>query len=501
MRLSPLTVPYRAFQRASGIIIGAYFAAGSEAGRAVGGPLVIAGVAALALLGLFAYELAYYRRFEYEFTEDSLDIRSGVFSRRERELPYHRIQNVDVTRNFVPRLLGIAAVGFETAGGSSTEGSISYVSADEARRLQREIQRRKRLAQGGDGAESAAPEPEDELFEISSRELGLTGALSFDARVVGALSLLGPGSIPFLAGVFEMTALGVTAAASLLVGGLIVAAWLLGVVVAVVNYYGFRLSRDGDEFRYERGLVRRYSGSIPRSKVQTVTVEDNPLKRLFGYATLTVETAGYSGGGDGNRGSQVAIPIARRDRVSDLAEEIEPFGDPEFERPPRRIRRRYVVRYLIALGVLTGVAYALDQTQAARIPWYGFAGLVPLVPPAAHLKWKHRGFWAGPDHVLTRNGFWNRSIKVVPYYRVQTVVDTRTVFQRRWSVASVTVDTAGSFSILGQDAVAVDIEVADALELRETLNGRLQEALAERRFGPREPGLPSVFSRERDGGR
>jgi len=71
--------------------------------------------------------------------------------------------------------------------------------------------------------------------------------------------------------------------------------------VAFSNYYGFRLSRAGDELRYERGLFRRYSGSIPTEKVQALRIADNPAKRALGYASLSIETAGYAPGQGGEQ--------------------------------------------------------------------------------------------------------------------------------------------------------------------------------------------------------
>jgi len=278
-----------------------------------------------------------------------------------------------------------------------------------------------------------------------------------------------------------VSALAVTLTGLAFVVALAVGSWLLGVVVAVTNYYGFRLSRSGDELRYERGLFRRYNGSIPLEKVQTLSVEDNPLQRAFGYASLAIETAGYAPGQGGEYGSQAAVPLATRDRVRHLAREVESFDEPSFARPPKRIRWRYAVRYCIALAVVTGAAFAVDWYVTVVLPWYWLVALVALVPPAAHLKWTHRGYWLGADHVVTRAGFWNRSTTVIPYYRIQTVIDTRTVFQRRWDVASVLIDTAGSRSIVGRGAAALDVESADAERLRAELTDRLQRALAEHR--------------------
>jgi putative membrane protein len=171
--------------------------------------------------------------------------------------------------------------------------------------------------------------------------------------------------------------------------------------------------------------------------------------------------------------------------VERLANDIESFGAPEFQRPPRRVRRRYAARYLIALGVVTSLLFGVDSLLPQSLPWFGTAVLLPLVPLAAHFKWKHRGYWLGDDHVVTRNGVLKRQIKVVPYYRIQTVIDSRTIFQRRWKLATVTVDTAGSLSLTQQDAAAVDVDAETAASLRGTLGERLRSALAARRSAGR----------------
>ena len=493
MKLAPQSVPYRALQKVSGVVVILFFVVnnnpewGFAAAAAVGGAVVLAAL---------AYEVAYYRRFDYELTEDTLDISSGVISRRDREIPYRRIQNVDVSRSVIQRAIGVAAVDLETAGGSSTEGSLRFVTPDEATRLQREVQRRKSAESGGGagaeradrpgseagGGESGVGPAEEELFAISPGELALVGALSFDGRLIGLLAFLSSGSVPVLSSfVPDASAVALTATAIVGVGGLFLVSWILGAGVAFTNYYGFRLSRAGDELRYERGLFRRYSGSIPTEKVQSLRIADNPAKRALGYASLSIETAGYAPGQGGDQGSQAAVPIAATERVYRLAREVESFGDPRFSRPPKRIRWRYAFRYAIVVGLLVAVAYGIDWYLGAGFPWYAPAALLLAVPPAAHLKWKHRGYWLGEDHLLTRNGFWSRTVTVVPYYRIQNVIDTRTVFQRRWDVATIVADTAGSSSIAGNDAAAVDFATDEAVDLRETLRERLRVSVAEHR--------------------
>ena len=158
MKLSPLSVPYRVLERGGSLLVAAAFIvfSGGSMLDGLAGPLTLFALLGVGVLLLVGYEVAYYQRYEYELTADTFDIHSGVFARRDREIPLRRIQNVDISRNVVQRVLGLAAVDFETAGGSETEASLRFVSFEEAKRLQREVPRLKRSTAGEEPEE---PEP------------------------------------------------------------------------------------------------------------------------------------------------------------------------------------------------------------------------------------------------------------------------------------------------------------------------------------------------------
>jgi putative membrane protein len=540
MKLHPISLPYRAFSRALTAASTLFFL-GIIASGTLG--LVSAGVTfPLLVLGVLlggSYEVAYYRRFEYELTADTFDIRSGVFGRREREIPLHRIQNVDISQNLVQRALDIAVLTIETAGGGETEASLQYVGYDEAKRLQRDLrtrtdrEREADTAAGVEGtgtaedsaptAESGAAQPTpatDSTVRERSREEQeeLLFAIQPHELVLLSLASVNPGALvlsviffPYIELVDVSTLLAfvipggaqpdITLVLSKL-GALVLGAWIISAGLTLARYYDFQLTRVGDELRYERGLLQRYSGSIPLEKVQTITVTDNPITRAAGYGTLVVETAGYTAGQ--SAGTESAVPLAARPRVYRLAQSVETFEEPSFTRPPKRARERYAVRYSLVVGALTAVLYVTNLVFGGPERWYAALVLLAVVPVAAHVAWRHRGYQTQDDHVLTRSGFWTRTTKVVPYYRLQTVVRQRTVFQRRRNLANLTADTAGAFSIRQRDATAVDIDADDAARLRDALRERLQESLRERRLRDREErdarSAGRAHGRDTDGG-
>lgn len=487
MNLHPLSIPYRAGESVVRLAWVLFFLAIGSSG--VGGTTGVALLVVGYFVVMLGYQLVYYQRFQYDLTEDTLDIASGVVSRRNREIPIRRVQNVDISRNVVQRALGIAQINLETAGGSSTEASLKYVSVEEAERLQSEIGRLKRgdAGSGVDGEEGAAA-PE-ELFAITPKELALLGVVGVDLRLLSFITVLLPVVAPSLQERFADPLVGLAVTAPLAAVAIVVVAAVVSGLLAVTNYYGFRLSRAGDELLYERGLLQRYSGSIPLGKVQSLSISENVIARRLGYASLAVETAGYA---PGDAGSQSAVPLADRDRVFQLARSVEAFDDVDFTRPPKRARERYAVRYGFVALVAVGGAFAVDRYTGLAFAWYVTLGLLALAPVAAHLKWRNLGYDLQDEYVVLREGFWTRSARVVPYYRVQTVVESRSVFQRRRRLATLVVDTAGSSGLTGQQPRALDIDEERAAELRETVADRLQAALVERREQRRRERLNSM---------
>jgi putative membrane protein len=477
VKLDARSIPYRIVEngaRLGGILVFSIVtsSAGSSGSGLFGAPLLFV-LFAVGVVATVAWEYARFKRYRYALTDDTFDIHSGVLSRRDREIPYERIQNVDLSQNVVQRFLDIAEVRLETAGGSGTEAQLRYVSNAEAARLQEEISRRKRGV-SADAEESTSEETL--LFELSDREHVVLGLVSADLRLLGILSVAVSVFAPQIAGQLgpEFELVSILGPAFALAA--IVLLWVASAVLQILRYYGFRLTRRDDELRYERGLLQRYSGTVPLEKVQTVTLRENVLARALGYASLVIQTAGYAPGQDGSN-VESAVPIADRERALSLARDVEPFGDVEFVRPPKRARTRYVARYGLVVLAVTGALGVVDVVTGALPRWYLPLAALVVVPLAAHLTWKHRGYYADDDHVITRRGFWRRNTMVVPYDRVQTVFSSQTVFQRRRDLGTVIVDTAGSGGLVGGDAVAVDIDAGVADRLREDVAERLQRSL------------------------
>jgi uncharacterized membrane protein YdbT with pleckstrin-like domain len=96
-----------------------------------------------------------YRFYRYELTENSFRKELGVIYKKYVTIPYDRIQNVDIYRGILARLLGLSDINIQTAGSSvdtlGGEGRLPALSKEVAEKLRDEVLRRSRESRGGQG--------------------------------------------------------------------------------------------------------------------------------------------------------------------------------------------------------------------------------------------------------------------------------------------------------------------------------------------------------------
>lgn len=91
-----------------------------------------------------------YHYYRYELTELGFRKESGVIVKRYITIPYDRIQNVDIYRGVLARLLGLSDLQIQTAGSSSHlsfgEGRLPGLSSEVAEELRDELIRRAKVS-------------------------------------------------------------------------------------------------------------------------------------------------------------------------------------------------------------------------------------------------------------------------------------------------------------------------------------------------------------------
>ena len=430
------------------------------------------------LYGLFALPaiLLQYWRFSYRITPKQIVIQSGVLNRKNRSIPIERVQNTQIERNLVARMLGLAKVKIETAGSSGTEGSLEYVHLGEAQKIRQVVRSFRR--ESADAEADATDEDEadiETLLDMSPRRVLLSGAFRFSllylAVIFSVLELFNPETLiqrfiradrlDWLTEVmFSHPALAIFA--SVLVA--VILGWISGIAVHLTRYYDFQLWLDGDKLRKRHGLFTVTEGTIPLDKVQTLILRTNPLMRAFGWYELKVQTIGINVEEQGHR---VIAPFAGGDRLLELARRVRTFELPESftSVSPLTIRRRFFRYTAVLTALLLPTVYfwpvGWPYLGGVALPWWGF-GLVPLILGWALLQYRNHKYAAGEDGFYIRRGVVSHYLWIVPVEKFHVFHATASIFQRRLDLKTLFVDTAGAATFAYPEVIDVPADEADA---------------------------------------
>jgi len=114
---------------------------------------ILFALAILLFFTVFSYVWARlsYRFYKYELREDGFRKEHGVIWKKYVTIPYDRIQNVDIYRGLIARILKLSDLHIQTAGMSSggqrgrmTEGRLPGLSREEAEIMRDELIQRAR---------------------------------------------------------------------------------------------------------------------------------------------------------------------------------------------------------------------------------------------------------------------------------------------------------------------------------------------------------------------
>ncbi|WP_017165824.1 PH domain-containing protein [Xanthomonas phaseoli] len=394
--------------------------------------VVIAVLVAISVLRYFTYR--------YRIGSDSVAIRSGLLERSRRDIPFARIHNVVVHQSLLHRLAGVAEVRLESAGGHKPEAEMRVLRLDQALALEDLIRRR--------ATDAGVPAPQIEedsgsLLRLPMAEVIRLGLISNRGMVVvaagfGVIYQMIPrrtvsdfvehnGELAYRYVSQIHPGVAVTATLAILATlALLLAMRALSVALAVTQYHGFHLSESERRLTVERGLLTRIRSSVALRRIQSWTLYEGLLHRLFGRRQLRVDTA-VAGRGD-NEGSALKelAPIAEPQHCDALLQRLLPG----IAWPPTQWQT-----------IATHCWWRLSQfgSQAlwllVWLPWSAFK---------AQRQVRRMAYAVDARYVAVRGGWWKRWWRLAELDKLQALQLQRSPLDRLSGTATLWLDTAGA---------------------------------------------------------
>ena len=67
---------------------------------------------------------------------------------------------------------------------------------------------------------------------------------------------------------------------------------ILGVAWYILRFFDYKLIRRGEDLRISCGLLTKVSATIPRKRIQFISIQRNLILSWMGFASIRIETAG-----------------------------------------------------------------------------------------------------------------------------------------------------------------------------------------------------------------
>jgi putative membrane protein len=454
-RMHPITPALRGWKTLAVLVAVGWYQLGDHlhdaAGLVQGGRwLIVVGAVAAVVLVASAYATLAWRVTRFAVTDDAVHLNTGVLFRQHRQARLDRLQAVDVVQPLLARLVGLAELKLDVAGGAGANVTLSYLRESDALALRAELLA---LAAGlrrpevpaaapvptvgagstppagastavvtgptGPGDASATPArvaqpahaahpvrpafeeaPEREVYEVPMPRL-----IGASLRSAGAVMI-----VVFLVAAIVVTVLSRDAGAAFaflpaLFGG-------VGAFWSRINQgASFRAAISPDGIRLRHGLTEARTQTVPPGRVQAIRLSQGLWWRGPDWWRVEMNVAGYGQGGDVQR-ETVLHPVATRAEA---------------------MTALWLVLPDLGVGDPTSV---VDAALSGRDDDGGFTPAPRRARWVDPIGWRRRGVLVTDRALLTRSGRLRRQVEVVPHERTQSLGLQQGPIQRRLRLAT-----------------------------------------------------------------
>lgn len=406
--------------------------------------MITGGVVVLFIVIVLTFAIIKWRKYVYWFEDDELRIEYGLFVKKKRYIPFERIQTLNYKESILHRPLKLVKVEIETAGENSgdAEASLTAITRQQANEIESEMQRSKHakkhvVADEMDAIEEIVEPKKTLVYRMTNKELILLASTSSSMGILfsalAAIATQFNDLIPYEEIYGEMQNIvrfGVFFVV-LLVLVVILLSWIVAIGISYVMNYGFTLENSDDKLLISKGLLEKKRITVPLHRIQGIRIVENPLRQLFGYCRVIIDSGGSSG--ESNEANVVLMPFTKKKRAIELLEKQFPQYD--WQLPQRKVPKKALLRYLLKPVYILAIPLA---ALSYFVYPYGLLSLIliPLFMLLAYTQYRTAGFSINELQLTLINRGLSKTTFVTSKKRIQSMTLKQNFFAERKDIAT-----------------------------------------------------------------
>lgn len=384
-----------------------------------------------------------YLFFKFRITEEEIQVKSGIFSRKQIALPLQKIQAVHINQNWIQKILNISELAFDTPGSEEAEVKLQLKTLEAEELMSFTLNK---------SAEKEVSSKKDLLIsDLGIKDLlklGLTANHFETLLILIGVFLSFLNNIKDILKDYNEDLLDVSTHQILESGIMFIvigifAILLLSVIVSlfrtILTYINFRITKTEQSFNISKGLINSSQKLVPFEKVQYVSWKTNWLRRKISMYLFEFHTIG---GNEVKNNLKIKVPVTSEFTLRKLASTY--IHDiPEHFNNNLKIHSSYLYRNTFFFGIVPSAIVA--------IPLFIFTAeqalLLILLPLYTFLYfWLYtRKFlisWTSNLIHIQTGVFGNRTV-ILKWEKIQSVKISQTLYQQRNFLADLIIHTAG----------------------------------------------------------
>ncbi|HEX6192353.1 MAG TPA: PH domain-containing protein [Chitinophagaceae bacterium] len=401
--------------------------------------MIILGISVI----IFILSLLEYWFFRFSIPAEELVIRKGLLVKRTIILPLHKIQSVHIDQNWLHRLLNLSQVSFDSPGSKNTEAKITM-------HKQQALEFRDFILGSGAGMESKefsvtppfyTMEPYD-LFRLGLSANHLEAFFILLAFGISVMDDIQPvignrfdGAIEWFS---EQAATQAFSAILVLAVVLLVISVAASFTRIILKYANFSISNAGKGFQIKGGLINSKEKLVPFKKIQFISWKANWIRKQIPYYLLQFHSAGHE---ETRRKWEINVPVTRSSLIPVLLEHYHALLPDDV--PAIRMHREFVFRRTLFAGIIPACVLALSLSTMFGWSALWFFLLAPYMLLTSWLFQRNFRLRLSKEAVQVHHAVFGKKVSILLWHKIQSVKLRQSIYQRRKSLATVHLYTAG----------------------------------------------------------
>ncbi|UZW15176.1 PH domain-containing protein [Clostridium pasteurianum] len=382
------------------------------------------------VIAVLIYKFLSWRKNFFIIKENSIYHEKGILSIKKIEIPFERINTIDISQRFLERIFKAATIKIDTGDTKNSGSELKFtLNKERAEELRDILLKKETDTDGGQQDKFYTMKPKGIIIYslISNSVFKGIGMLLvaqqfFDEYLKRFIKIdisqygdrLQNGS--FYYRIYVITSV-------LLV--LVFISVCLSIIYNFLKYYDFKMWTDNKKIYINYGAISKKSYSFDKEKVKGIHIKQSILMQCFGFFTMEIENIGY---GDEKGEKAILYPICSSFLKNEIIENL--LGEFKYSgiinKPKINASFRFFYKKVILWAIIGVICFFIR-------PKFVLLTLMILLffLVLGYLEFRNTAF--GMDKNLVYMGYnsFNKTRSILKMTAVQSVTLSRSYFQRR----------------------------------------------------------------------